>query len=64
MSIHPDGLNTTQRLLELADLPAGSRILDLGAGDGESVRWLRAQGYDATGLDRSQIGRASCRERV
>jgi SAM-dependent methyltransferase len=38
-------------LLEKAALPAGSRILDLGAGDGSTVSLLRALGYLADGID-------------
>ena len=48
---HPDGENLTRELLSLATLPKGSRILDMGAGDGEAVILLRSLGYDAAGID-------------
>ena len=51
MSRHPGGQENTRRLLELAALPKGSRVLDLGAGAGETVRLLRELGYDAEGVD-------------
>ena len=51
MNRHPGGEEHTLHMLELAALPAGSKILDLGAGAGESVRLLRELGYDAAGLD-------------
>ncbi len=51
MRKHPDGENTTVRLLTMAGLPDNARVLDLGAGDGETVRLLRSRGMDATGID-------------
>ena len=35
MNGHPGGIEHTRRMLMLADLPAGARILDMGAGSGE-----------------------------
>lgn len=57
---HPGGIRLTGRLLELAGAAApGNRpvetdqkVLDLGAGSGETVRYLRSLGYDAAGIDR------------
>ncbi len=56
---HPGGLTLTRRLLGLADVPGPAtasgipvKALDLGAGTGESVRYLRTLGYDAVGIDR------------
>ena len=51
MTGHPGGEAHTRRMLALAPLPAGARILDLGAGDGTAVRLLRGLGYSADGLD-------------
>ena len=48
---HPDGENLTRELISLASLTADSRILDMGAGDGEAVILLRSLGYDAVGID-------------
>ena len=65
---HPGGLSLTKRLLKLGhcqirgrdDAPgrrpgnglARMRVLDLGAGDGTAVHFLRENGYDAKGVDR------------
>ena len=49
MTRHP---GDTRRLIALADLPPGARVLDLGAGDGDGVRLLRSLGFEAVGLDR------------
>jgi ubiquinone/menaquinone biosynthesis C-methylase UbiE len=49
MTRHP---GDTKRLIALARLQPGTRVLDLGAGDGDGVRLLRLLGYDARGVDR------------
>ena len=54
MNRHPGGEEHTRRLLELAALPEGARILDMGAGGGEAVRLMRAEGFRATGMDRAR----------
>ena len=51
MNGHPGGEEHTRHMLELAAIPAGGRILDLGAGAGESLRLLRSLGYRAEGID-------------
>ena len=53
MNGHPGGQTHTRRMLELAALPRGARILDMGAGAGETLRLLRALGFDAVGIDLS-----------
>ena len=53
MNRHPGGEEHTRRLLELAALPEGARILDMGAGGGEAVRLMREAGFRATGMDRA-----------
>ena len=53
MNSHPGGEAHTRRMLELAALTQGTRILDMGAGAGETLRLLRGSGYDAVGIDRS-----------
>ena len=52
MNRHPGGVENTRRMVELAGLPKGARIIDLGAGAGESVALLKELGYDAVGIDR------------
>lgn len=51
MKGHPGGEEHTRRLIDLAGLRPGERVLDLGAGAGEAVALLRALGYEAQGLD-------------
>ncbi len=53
MNRHPGGNEHTKRLLELASLPKGARILDMGAGGGEAVRLMRQAGFDAVGIDKA-----------
>lgn len=56
MNGHPGGLEHTRRMLELAKLPTGARVLDMGAGAGESVTLLRAAGFSAVGVDKAPRG--------
>ena len=51
MKGHPGGEAHTLRMLELAALPAGASMLDMGAGSGESLTLLRELGYTAHGID-------------
>ena len=51
MNAHPGGEAHTRHMLELADLPKGAGILDMGAGSGEAMRLMQALGYDAHGID-------------
>ena len=53
MNGHPGGQEHTRHMLELAALPPGARILDMGAGAGETLRLLRESGFDAIGIDLS-----------
>lgn len=57
---HPGGEAQTLRFLSLAEqlgtLPSGCRILDLGAGDGTTVRLLRERGFEIVGLDLKPAG--------
>lgn len=51
MNRHPGGEEHTSRLIGLAGLPKNSKILDMGAGGGETVHLLNEMGYDALGID-------------
>ena len=51
MNGHPGGEEHTRRMLQLAAIPAGGRILDLGAGAGESLLLMQSLGYRAEGID-------------
>ena len=53
MTGHPGGQEHTRHMLELAALPQGARMLDMGAGAGETLRLLRESGFDAVGIDLS-----------
>ena len=49
----PGGQGHTRHMLEMAALPQRARILDMGAGAGETLRTLRESGFDAVGIDLS-----------
>ncbi len=59
MKGHPGGMEHTRRMLELAALPKGARVLDMGAGAGESVWLMRSLGFDARGIDLEPRGEAA-----
>lgn len=50
---HPGGLSLTLRGLDLAGLPPGATVLDLGCGSGASMRLLHSLGLKVIGLDPS-----------
>jgi SAM-dependent methyltransferase len=51
--LHPGGTEATERLLDRADVRAGTRLLDVGCGAGEALTAARARGADAVGVDSS-----------
>ena len=51
MNRHPGGEIQTFHLLEHIELRRGMKALDLGAGEGETVRLLRSFGLNACGVD-------------
>ena len=53
MNGHPGGEAHSRYMLSLAPLEKDARILDMGAGAGETLRLLRALGFDAVGIDLS-----------
>ncbi len=55
---HPGGRALTERLLELAALPAGARTADVGCGEGAGVALLRARGFLCTGVEPAVNGSA------
>jgi hypothetical protein len=60
-SFHPGGLGSTRRLLEAADLPVGTRMLDGGCGLGASARLAALEfglAVDACDVSGAAIGRA------
>ena len=48
------GLGLTQEALDICGFVPGSSLADIGCGNGATVRYLRAAGFDATGLDRDE----------
>ena len=56
MKGHPGGEKHTRRMIELAALMPHSKVLDMGAGAGETVRLLNGLGYDAHGIDTEPRG--------
>ena len=51
MLAHPGGEQHSRYLIELAFLEAPCKWLDMGAGDGATVRLLHSLGYEAEGID-------------
>ncbi len=51
MNRHPGGKENSRYLLSLVNLSPAARVLDMGAGDGETVTLLRSFGFDAVGID-------------
>ena len=51
MKSHPGGIEHTRCMAALASLRANSKVLDMGAGAGETVEYLRSMGFDAVGID-------------
>lgn len=47
----PGSLALTRHAVELADLSAGSKVVDLGCGNGESVSYLQSAGLSTVGID-------------
>ena len=54
---HPGGEKHSRYLIELSFLDKGSKWLDMGAGDGGTVRLLRSLGYAAEGIDLEPRGK-------
>jgi arsenite methyltransferase len=52
-TIRPGGLALTRRAVEMADLPAGAWVLDVGCGAGTTVDYLTGLGLRAVGVDPS-----------
>lgn len=51
-----------ERLHFFGGFPAGARVLDVGCGQGEHLRQLAAQGFDAIGVERDELAVARLRE--
>ena len=51
MNRHPGGEEQTIHLLKSIELKKGMKALDLGAGEGETVRIMKAFGLNVQGVD-------------
>ena len=51
MNGHLGGTQNTLHIIALSRLAPPAKILDMGAGAGETVGLLRGMGYDARGID-------------
>ena len=54
---HPGGEQHSRYLIELAFLEKETKWLDMGAGDGSTVRLLRSLAYCAEGIDLEPRGK-------
>lgn len=52
-TLRPGGISLTERCLEFCEFPPRSFLLDVGCGNGTTVKYLREKGFLAYGLDRS-----------
>jgi SAM-dependent methyltransferase len=59
--LHPGGREATEALLDRASVTAGTRLVDVGCGAGQSVAAARDRGADAVGLDRDPGGNGGVR---
>ena len=61
--LRPGGLELTDRGMELAEFSKGSRILDVGCGEGDSVAHLNEDlGMDAEGIDMNLVRISDAKE--
>jgi SAM-dependent methyltransferase len=64
-SLHPGGLSLTAELAGACGISAGTRVLDVASGTGESACFLAAEyGADVTGLDQSEALLARARAKA
>lgn len=55
-TLHPGGIELTEKALSLSHFPKGAKLLDIGCGKGETVNLLKSKyGYDAIGLEQSEV---------
>jgi arsenite methyltransferase len=54
--LHPGGADATRELLDRADVGPGTRLVDLGCGEGGAVALASDRGSMAVGLDREPAG--------
>ncbi|MEZ4331801.1 MAG: class I SAM-dependent methyltransferase [Myxococcota bacterium] len=54
--------STQQEMLDRWIEPTGRRVVDIGCGSGELVRWLRSRGADAVGVECGEVMMRLARE--
>jgi len=54
-ALRPGGVDITLRALEFCEFSPGSRMLDIGCGQGATLELLTAYGFDTYGLDTSRL---------
>jgi len=59
--LHPGGADSTEELLDRADVTEGTRLLDVGCGAGEAVSLARQRDARAVGLDVEPTGAGTVR---
>ena len=59
--LHPGGREATERLLDRANVTAGTRLVDVGCGAGQSLTVARDRGVEAIGVDRDPSGDGTVR---
>ena len=52
----------TERLLQMAKLPAGTQVLELGCGNGQTALYLQQKGYQVTAIDRETADNPNIRQ--
>lgn len=63
-TLRPGGFELTKKALSFCQFPAGSKVLDIGCGTGETVRFLIEEwGLEALGIDASPVMIQKGRER-
>ena len=62
---HPGGKEHTLHMLALSELKPSTKILDMGAGNGEAVQKLLSLDYEAIGIDlKSEITFHDCKDDI
>lgn len=59
--LHPGGTESTEELLDRADVSEGTRVLDVGCGAGEALSLARERSAHAVGLDIDATSAATVR---
>ena len=58
----PGGFGITDRGLKIASFKKGSRILDIGCGEGDTINHLNEKGFKAEGIDINLVKISSAKE--